>query len=78
MTPYKRRHKHHAQFHLPPLETTEALIIVDILERAQRAIWRAHGDAMADYLACLGIDTPKPPDAVWAGEPNPSNEHIDF
>jgi len=78
MTPYNPRHKTHPQFHLPPLKTTEALLLVEILERAQRAIWRAHGSAMADYLGCLGVDTPKPEDAVWSGQPNASNEDIVF
>jgi hypothetical protein len=73
MTPFKRKHKPHAQFHLPPLETSEALLLVEIFERAQRAIWRAHGDAMADRLACLGVDTPKPEDALWAGDATASD-----
>jgi hypothetical protein len=68
MTIYKRKYKHHAQFHLPPLDSSEALLLVEILEHAQRAIWRAHGTAMADKLASLGVDTPKPQDAVWCGD----------
>lgn len=77
MTRFKRRYKHHAQFHFPPLETTEALLLVDIFERAQRAIWRAHGSDMSDYLASLGVDTPKPENAVWSGDPNASDD-FDF
>ena len=77
MTLFKHKNRPHAQFHLPPLETTEALLLVEILERAQRAIWRAHGSDMADYLACSGVDTPKPPDAVWSGDPHPSDD-FDF
>lgn len=68
MTLHKRQHQTYAQFHLPYLETTEALLLVEILERAQHAIWRAHGSAMADYLGCLGVDTPKPEDALWSGD----------
>ena len=58
----------HAQIHLPPLSATAALRLVAILERAITAIWRAHGDAMADEAALLGIDTPQSPDAVASGD----------
>lgn len=59
----------HAQIHLPPLDTSCALILVDVFERAIAAIWRAHGDAMADLQAARGIETPTPPDAVWESDP---------
>ncbi len=58
----------HAQIHLPPLDTPSALTIVDVFERAIAAIWRAHGDAMADLQATRGIETPRPPDAVWTSD----------
>jgi hypothetical protein len=61
--------KPHAQLHLPPLSAAEALRAVAILERAIAAIWRAHGDAMADELALLGVQTPQPPDAIYVGNP---------
>ena len=38
----------HAHIHLPPLDAGYALTLVDIFERAIDAIWRAHGDRMAD------------------------------
>ena len=60
----------HAQIHLPPLDTSCALILVDVFERAIAAIWRAHGDAMADLQALRGIETPRPPDAVWESAPD--------
>ena len=49
---------------LPPLDSGQALAVVDVLERTIAAIWRAHGDQMADHLAMLGVDTPQPPDAI--------------
>jgi hypothetical protein len=35
---------------LPPLDGNEALLFVAICERLIAAVWRAHGDAMADIL----------------------------
>lgn len=46
----KPRRSRRAQFHLPPLDADEALTLVNILERAIAAIWRAHGEAMAELL----------------------------
>ena len=60
----------HAQIHLPALDASCALILVDVFERAITAIWRAHGDAMADLQALRGIETPRPPDAVWESVPD--------
>ena len=40
--------RRHAQIHLPPLDAGYALTLVDIFERAIEAIWRAHGDRMAE------------------------------
>ena len=60
----------HAQIHLPRMDSRDALLVIDILERATAAIWRAHGDTIADYLACVDPDSPymqKPFDAVWTG-----------
>jgi hypothetical protein len=42
-----------ARLALPPLSGAQALEIVNVLDRAIAAIWRAHGDAMADCLADL-------------------------
>jgi hypothetical protein len=42
-----------ARLALPPLEGEDALAIVNFLDRAIAAIWRAHGHAMADCLAEL-------------------------
>jgi hypothetical protein len=60
----------HAQIHLPPLDASCALTLIDVFERAIAAIWRAHGDAMADLQAARGIETPRPHDAVWTSDPD--------
>ena len=41
--------RRHAQIHLPPMTGEQAYLLAAALERAVRAIWRAHGDAMADF-----------------------------
>lgn len=69
----KLHRRPHAQIHLPPLDPDQALALVEILERATRAVWRAHGDAMADRQARLGIETPMPEDARWSGDPVEEN-----
>lgn len=56
---------------LPPLSADYALTLVHILERFAEAIWRTHGDAMADLQAARGIETPRPWDADWV-YPNPN------
>ena len=53
----RRPPRRHAQLHLPPLDGEEACHLVALLEKAIRAIWRAHGDAMADVI---GRDHPAP------------------
>jgi hypothetical protein len=46
----RRPTRRHPQIHLPPLDAGYALTLVDIFERAIDAIWRAHGDRMAELL----------------------------
>lgn len=53
----------HAVIHLPPFGAAQATDVVFFLEKVIEAIWRAHGDAMADYHARVGIEIPKPMDA---------------
>lgn len=80
--PWKRRPRpHHAQLHLPQLTAEESLLFVEIFERAIKAIWRAHGDSMADHLAMRGMETPPPFDAVILcdRDPNdPDNDDLPF
>jgi hypothetical protein len=64
---WKRRGHPHAQIHLPPLTAEEALLLSNLLDRAIAALWRTHGDAMADLLACLDPDaalSPHPSDSI--------------
>lgn len=61
---WNRRGDPHAQIHLPPLTADEALLVVNLLDRAIAALWRTHGDAMADLLACID------PDAAMATHPD--------
>ena len=70
---WKRRGHPHAQIHLPPLTADEALLLANLLDRAIAALWRTHGDAMADLLACID------PDAALPTEPDdaPSITHAD-
>lgn len=49
--------RRHAQLHLPALSAKQALILVNVLEHAISAIYRAHGDAIAD-LCAERIDPP--------------------
>jgi hypothetical protein len=53
---WRRRGDPHAQIHLPPLTAHEALLLANLLDRAIAALWRTHGNAMADLLACLDPD----------------------
>ncbi len=74
---WKRRGAPHAQIHLPPLTAEEALLVANLLDRAIAALWRIHGDAMADLLACLDPDANRqtdPADAQLAGDPATPDE----
>jgi hypothetical protein len=69
----RRRRKRQAQIQLPPLQAEEALLLVNVLDKAVMAIWRAHGPAMQEHLeATLAGSLPKPPDAVWCGNADQS------
>ena len=57
---WKRRGDPHAQIHFPPLTADEALLVANLLDRAITALWRTHGDAMADLLACIDPDAALP------------------
>lgn len=69
----RRTPRPHAQIHLPPLDSHQALLLVDLLERTSRALWRAYGDAMADRLAAIGAETGPPVPEVYTDVP----EHTD-
>ena len=56
---------------LPARTTTEARALLDLLARVSTALWRAHGAAMAERDAMLGVETPRPPGARWVGRRGP-------
>lgn len=73
----QRRRPRHAQLHLPPLRAEDALLVVNVLQKAMAAIWRAHGEAMADYLqVAYAGSMPRPPGAVWCGNSNASEHDL--
>ena len=74
-----KQRRRQARIHLPPLDPDQAVVLVNILEKAIEAIWRAHGDAMADYLGRVAPDSmPRPPDAVWSGRELGREDDLDF
>lgn len=77
-----RRRSRHAQVHLPAMDAEQSLLMVEVLERVLRSIWRAHGDAIADYLGCVDPDSERmqrPYDAQWSCSDSPSdNDDYDF
>ena len=60
----------------PRMRSPDLHLVAGVLDRVLRAIWRAHGNGMADHLGMLGVDTPEPPGAVSVfvseDEPDPS------
>jgi len=55
--PSRRRQRPHAQLHLPALRAEQALLLVNVLERAIEAVYRSHGEAMRELLDAR-IDPP--------------------
>jgi hypothetical protein len=55
-----------ARMVLPALNGAQAVDLVNLLDQVITAVWRAHGDAMADYLACVDPESlpGKTPDAI--------------
>ena len=51
--------RRHAQIHLPPLDAGYALTLVDIFERAIEALWRAHGERMAELRHLRAARNPR-------------------
>ena len=72
--PRRRKVPRHAQLHLPPFSGAEADLVVRVLERAIDALWRAHGDAIADHRGLLGTEMPRPSDALWSCSATPDDD----
>ena len=65
----------HAQIHLPPLGAHDALALVGVLERAIAAVWRAHGNEMADLQAARSLETLDEPAVRWTTtSPSPDGD----
>lgn len=64
----------HVQIHLPPLDAHEALALVDLLERAIAAVWRTHGDDMAEIRAAGSTGTSRLPNVVALPGLPPEND----
>ena len=56
--PWHRKSTLGAKIRLPDLTAQEALLVAKILESIAAAIWRAHGYAMADFIAAWDPDDP--------------------
>ncbi len=48
--------RRHAQLHLPPLSAPDALVVIDVLQRAIAAIERAHGGEMRAWREMQEIE----------------------
>ena len=73
----RRRPRRHPQIHLPPLDAGYALTFVDIFERAITAIWRAHGDRMAELLEQRAAPSrAKEPEYVDDGDPDAPDDTL--
>ena len=66
-----------AQITLRLLSGEQAFLLANALERLANAIYRAHGDAIADFQGRAFPDLPPPPDAVPVCD-NPSDDDVDF
>jgi hypothetical protein len=55
-----------------PLTTDAVLDLLEHLEQLTAALWRCYGAAIADRRAALGIETPRPRGARWAGRRGPA------
>lgn len=71
LPPHIQRRGTGACFRLPCLTAEEAWTLAAILEGVQDSIWRTHGDAMADYQACMYPDWNLSP-AAEPYRPDPS------
>jgi hypothetical protein len=56
----RRRRRRHAQLHLPPLDGAQAWLLDALCERLRAALWRAHGNEIAEHGAKLLPDDPRP------------------
>ena len=60
LPPLNKRRRLGGILRLPWLTAEEAWALATILEQLQQAIWRVHGDAMAEYQGAVFPDHPAP------------------
>jgi len=58
------RRRCRAHIDLPSFTGEQAYLVADVLERLVSAIWRVHGDDMADFQGRVFPDATPPPDAT--------------
>ena len=68
----KRPRRRHAQLRLPSLDAHEALLLVAICERIIAAVWRAHGEDIADFKS--NDLSPEPFKTTSADLPGPNDD----
>jgi len=66
-----RVHPPTLRLRLPPLDPHQAFLVAEVLERLLHALWRTYGADLADHAAALGLDTPRPKDAVFSRADSP-------
>jgi hypothetical protein len=71
------RRPRHAQIHLPSLTGEQAFLLAALLDRAVAAIWRAHGDDIADFQGRAFPDDVPPRGAVDVGDRHPDERDGD-
>lgn len=74
----KRSQQRHARVNLPPMSGEQAYLLAAILEQTATAIWRAHGDAMADFQGRAFPDAPPPPDGLTVIDRDPHLDNDDI
>lgn len=77
--PWNRHGRLHAQVHLPPLSGAEALLLCNLMDRAITALWRTHGDAMAEVLSDLSprATPPEEPPPLPSASPPSTEPNLD-
>lgn len=51
------RRRRRTRIELPALTTEEGVLLIELLERMTRALWRQHGGDIADYMGRVDPDT---------------------
>lgn len=60
----KQRRPRHVSVELPPMTGEQAYLLATILEQTATALWRTHGDAMADFQGRAFPEAPPDPEGL--------------